>query len=84
MRKEIRYPPMDEADPNLFVFVFRIDSKTTFELHLKKQIATYMIRNKIGTSPVIAEAKRQEAIIRKNSGYFLKIKVFFLARIKVL
>ena len=72
---------MVEADPNLFVFVLRIYRKPAFELNLKKHITTYMMRNKIGSLPVIAKAKGQEAIIRKDSGYFLKIEIFLLARI---
>ena len=72
---------MVEADPNIFIFVLCIYSKAAFELNLKKQITAYMMRNKIGSLPVIAEAKGQEAIIRKDSGYFLKIEVFLLPRI---
>ena len=68
---------MDEANPDVFVFVLCIYSKPAFELNLKEQIATYMIRDKIGSLPVIAEPKGQEAIIGKNSGYFLKVEFSF-------
>ena len=81
MTKEIPDAPMVEADPNLFVLVLLIYGKTAFELNLKKEITTYMIRNKIGSLPVIAKAKGQKAIIRKDSGYFLEIEIFLLARI---
>ena len=69
MAKEIPYICMSmvEANPIIFVFVLLIYSETAFELNRKKPVTTYMIRNKMGSLPVITEAKGRKAIIRKNS-----------------
>jgi|TARA_B100002003_G_C13874372_1_gene427282 hypothetical protein len=70
-----------EADPNVFVFVLLGYGETAFELNLERQITAHMMRDRISTLPVIAEAKGHEAIVREDSGRFLKIVIFLLARI---
>lgn len=69
---------MLETNPNVFVFIFCIHSKTAFQLNLKKCFAVYVVGNKISALPIVAETNGYEAIVSKDSRNLLKIKVFLV------